>query len=500
MLYPSKLAVGQLIEERYRVAELIGSGGMSHVYLAEDLRLPGKWWAVKESVSPGITEYASGDIVAEAELLISLNHPRLPRVTDFYPPDKDGYSYLVMDYIDGVTLSRYLELHPGPLPWDRVIQYAMQLLEVLKYLHNLPTPIIYRDLKPSNIMLTGQHELVLIDFGIARNYGRSGDADTSKLGTVGFAAPEQYVGQSQPVSDLYGLGALLLHLVTGGKYCSWEPGMESRLQGVVPSQFIPVLRRLLRDRPEERYPSAASVLDALASIDLSGRTRVEETPSRLTSRMTDAVVVSLAGTASGLGTTHTSLAVAARLSRYGLTAWVDGSPDGGVFHNLYAMVQGQELVPTGMYDVASFAWNNVHYWTCPDKGSGRLPEGDYSFIVLDLGTASGKGALEEFDQSDMPLLIASGADWRLGEVLHWLRRRRLEPQRGWKVVLPLAGDNAAVLLQKALGTAEVYALPLQHDPFRSKGRLGDVLEVMLKEAIDMRKPQRGSALFRGKRQ
>ncbi|MFF2911246.1 serine/threonine-protein kinase [Paenibacillus sp. NPDC057934] len=500
MLYPSKLAVGQLLGERYRVVELIGSGGMSHVYLAEDLRLPGKWWAVKESVDPGITEYASGDIVAEAELLISLNHPRLPRVTDFYPPDKDGYSYLVMDYINGVTLSRYLELHPGPLPWDQVIQFAMQLLEVLKYLHNQRTPIIYRDLKPSNIMLTGQHELVLIDFGIARSYGRAGDDDTSKLGTVGFAAPEQYAGHSQPASDLYGLGALLLHLLTGGKYCSWQPGLESRLPGVVPPEFIPILRRLLRQRPEERYPSASSVLEALALLNPSDRTRVEETLECLTSRVTDAVVVSLAGTSSGLGTTHTSLAIAVRLSKYGRTAWVDGSPDGVVFQNLYALVQGQEHVPTGMNAVPSFVWNNVHYWSCPGKENSRFPEGSYSFIVLDLGTLSEEGALEEFNQSDVPLLIASGADWRLGELLHWLRRSRLEPQKGWKVGLPLAGDNAAVLLQKALGTAEVYALPLQHDPFRSKGRLSDVLEVMLKEAIAMRKPQRRSALFRGKRQ
>ncbi|MFC3749825.1 serine/threonine protein kinase [Paenibacillus sp. GCM10012306] len=499
MRYPSKLAVGQLLGERYRVVDLIGSGGMSQVYLAEDLRLPGKWWAVKESVSPDVM-HAAGDIEAEAELLISLNHPRLPRVTDFYPPDKEGYSYLVMDYIEGVTLSRYLELHPGPVPWNLLIQYALQLLEVLKYLHNQPTPIIYRDLKPSNIMLTGQHNLVLIDFGIARSYGRAGDGDTSKLGTVGFAAPEQYAGQSQPVSDLYGLGALLLYLATGGEYCSWEPGMESRLQGDVPPEFIPVLRRLLRQLPEERYPSAALVLEALASLDLGKRIRVEEIPERPTTCESEAVVVSLAGTANGLGTTHTSLAVAARLSRHGLTAWVDGSSDGAVFRNLFAMVQGQELVPADMCAALSFAWSNVHYWSSPGKGNSRLPHGEYSFIVLDLGTLSEEGDMEAFNHCDVPLLIASGADWRLGELLHWLRRRRLEPKKGWKVGLPLAGDSAAVLLQKALGTAEVFALPLQHDPFRSKGRLGNVLEVMLKEAIAMRRPQRRSALFRGKMQ
>lgn len=214
MEYPSKLFVGHMIGGRYKMIRKIGEGGMSHVYLAEDLKLPGKLWAIKESVSdPKL--YSS--IRDEAQLLISLSHARLPRIVDFFPPDNDGYTYLVMDYIQGITLEKYFSGYRGRIPMDSILQLADQLLEVLDYLHTHEPAVIFRDLKPSNIMLTEQLELRLIDFGIARNYKQEQTQDTVKLGTVGFAAPEQYgSGQSDARSDLYGFGALLLYLSTGG--------------------------------------------------------------------------------------------------------------------------------------------------------------------------------------------------------------------------------------------------------------------------------------------
>jgi len=219
MDHPSKLLIGLTIGGRYEIVRKIGEGGMSHVYLAEDLKLPGKLWAVKESVVDP-KHYSS--IRDEAKLLISLSHVRLPRIVDFFPPDNDGYSYLVMDYIQGITLEKYFSGYRGKIPVDSILQLADQLLEVLGYLHTHDPVIIFRDLKPSNIMLTEQLELRLIDFGIARNYKQEQSQDTVKLGTIGFAAPEQYgSGQSDARSDLYGLGALLLYLSTAGDYSEW---------------------------------------------------------------------------------------------------------------------------------------------------------------------------------------------------------------------------------------------------------------------------------------
>lgn len=491
MEFAAKLSVGQILGGRYGIRELIGTGGMSRVYLAEDLRLPGVLRAVKESVVRE-GQAGAGAIRAEAELLISLRHPLLPQIADFFPPDADGYSYLVMEYIEGITLQQYMAEHPGAVPGGSMISYARKLLEVLEYLHSHQPPIIYRDLKPSNIMLTGEHELKVIDFGIARRLRSGNGEDTEKLGTAGFAAPEQYGGgQSSPQSDLYSLGALLLYMASGGRFSVWQPGLEKRLHGQLPDRLIPVIRRLLRHHPEERYGSAEEVREALGQLEPleTGRAwlaALEQPPRRPAERAAylhlqqAAAVVAVLGVSPGLGVTHTSLAAACCLSRAGLTAWVDCTPDSQVFNRMKNLAEAGE--PGRLSDMPDlpFTWNGVDYWRLsPDEGLPQRPGEAYSFIVLDLGTGSYEGALASFIGSDVPLLLASGADWRLEEPLHWLRRRELAPEPEWRICLPLAGGAAAELLASALGTGRVYSLPHQPDPFQRKGKLVQAISGLL---------------------
>lgn len=146
------------------------------------------------------------------------------------------------------------------------MEFVLQLLDVLSYLHNLDPPVIYRDLKPSNIMITPEHEVRLIDFGIARSYKTHLAEDTVKLGTAGFAAPEQYgSGQTDARSDLYGLGALMLYLMTSGAYTEWIQGVESSIRSDVPRTYAPVVRRLLRYDVNERFQTANEVRKEAAS-------------------------------------------------------------------------------------------------------------------------------------------------------------------------------------------------------------------------------------------
>ncbi|WP_339314451.1 serine/threonine-protein kinase [Paenibacillus sp. FSL R10-2734] len=498
MLFETKLKIGQVVNDRYRIAGQLGSGGMSIVYLAEDLRLKGKRWAVKESLC--LAELHS-DIQAEADMLITLDHPRLPRIVDFNLPDSEGYSYLIMDYIEGVSLSQLMKDNPGPLPSDFIIQVAKQLLEVLQYLHGHHPPIIYRDLKPSNIMLTLQKELMLIDFGIARSYRHGISEDTVKLGTVGFAAPEQYgSGQSQPVSDLYGLGALILYMATGGQCSQWESGMEDRLYNHMPERIIPVIRRLLRHHPEERYQNAEAVLQALVRVE-SQMTRENDlavsVPLPLEKRK--ATVIALLGVASGLGTTHTSFAVSSLLALKGATAWADLSPNSSVYDRIRSMHYTQITAVPGTDEQSAFSWKGVHYWKRPLQGKlAELLRGDYQFVVLDLGTGDYDEALEEFKYSDIPVLIASGADWRLEDILVWLKRKGLQPEMNWKVGLPLAERSAAQLLQAAIGTGKVYGLPFQQDPFKDKGKLVDVINEMFEELLNVPNKSRSRGFFQKK--
>lgn len=341
--------------------------------------------------------------------------------------------------------------HPAALTGGRIISYARQLLEVLQYLHSHHPPIVYRDLKPSNIMLAGQQELRLIDFGIARKLRNGPDEDTEKLGTAGFAAPEQYgSAQSSPLSDLYGLGALLLYMASGGQFSSWQPGMERKLHGSIPDRLIPVIRRLLRHHPEERYGSAQEVLSALEPLEAQAaeliapelKPDLQAASVRLQSQQT--LVVAVLGVAPGLGTTHTSLAVSQYLSRTGHTAWVECAPDAQVFNRIKGMAEVPErsAIHGGVRPERPYTWNNVDFWKlAPADGLPQRTGEAYSFVVLDLGTGGYEGALTAFTASGRPLLVASGADWRLEDTLHWLRRSGLTLSRNggsvcrWPAVL-----------------------------------------------------------------
>lgn len=496
MYFESKLQVGRVLDDRYRIIDQIGSGGMSNVYLAEDLRLRGKRWAIKESVC--LDEHYS-DIQEEAEMLIALEHPRLPRIVDYYLPDKGGNAYLIMDYIEGMTLSQLMKDNPGPLPSDFIIRIAKQLLEVLQYLHGQHPPIIYRDLKPANIMLTMQKELMLIDFGIARNYRKGIAEDTVKLGTVGFAAPEQYgSGQSQPVSDLYGLGALLLYMATGGRYSHWESGMEDKIRDHIPSGLIPVVRRLLRYHPEERYQHASAVLEAINRVEseMHEVSRKEDSVSLYIGNR-NARVIALLGVKSGIGTTHTSFAISSYLAEIGPTAWVDLSPESYVYDRISRMYEGMmDKVPV-KGGPSAFVWRKVHYFKRPLHGNlSELLRGDYQFVVLDLGSGGYEGALDEFRQSDCPILIASGADWRLEEILLWIRRSGLQPERKWRVGLPFAERKSVELLQDATGIGKIYGLPYQQDPFVRKGKMEDILTEMLEDVSDTNNKRKGRVFLR----
>lgn len=492
MLFESMLQIGQVIDNRYYIIDLIGSGGMSKVYLAEDLKLKGKRWAIKECMC---SEDHFSVLREEADMLIALDHPRLPRIVDYYLPNTGGNAYLIMDYIEGMTLSQLMKDNPGPLPGEFIVHIAKQLLEVLQYLHGQRPPIVYRDLKPGNIMLTIQKELMLIDFGIARSYKKGNTEDTVKLGTAGFAAPEQYGGgQSGPVSDLYGLGALLLFMATGGQYSYWEYGLESKLCDQIPDGLIPVIRRLLRHHPEDRYQHAAAVLEALMLVeaDMNTVSRSEISVPVVPSKR-HAKVITLLGVGSGIGTTHTSFAVSHCLANKGLTAWVDFSPDSLVYDRIRNMYQTQ-LDTVSDSDVHyTFEWKKVHFFKRPSHGKlTDLLRGDYQFVVLDLGTGEYEEALGVFRQSDCPILIASGADWRLEELLQWIRRRGLQPDPKWRIGMPLAERTSVELLQSALNIPQVYGLPFQQDPFRRKGELGKILDRLLEDMTEIRGRRKGS--------
>ncbi len=207
-----------LLNGRYAIVKRLGKGGMGAVYQATDTRIGGKVWAIKELsdaalVDPVDKQQAREAFQREAQMLALLDHVNLPKVNDFFT--EGGKLYLVMDYIDGRTLQDVLEASPGPLPEAQVLEWAGQLCEVLDYLHRCTPPIIFRDLKPGNIMLDKSQRVKLIDFGVARLFKTGQARDTANFGTAGYAPPEQYgKGQTDGRSDIYALGVTLHELLT----------------------------------------------------------------------------------------------------------------------------------------------------------------------------------------------------------------------------------------------------------------------------------------------
>ena len=213
------LVNSHLLMQRYRILGQLGRGGFGAVYKAEDIRFGNRAVAIKEmnpvNLSPEEVTEATEAFKQEALLLASLTHPNLPRIYDHF--SDTGRWYLVMDFIEGETLEEYLQKAPGGyLAVEEALAIGMHLCSVLGYLHACQPPIIFRDLKPANIMRTAEGNYYLIDFGIARHFKPGQARDTVAFGSPGYAAPEQYGRrQTTPRADIYSLGATLHHLFTG---------------------------------------------------------------------------------------------------------------------------------------------------------------------------------------------------------------------------------------------------------------------------------------------
>ncbi|HTK38562.1 MAG TPA: protein kinase, partial [Pyrinomonadaceae bacterium] len=212
---------GTVLNSRYEIVRKIGGGGMGAVYLASDNNLGGVLRAVKEMVQSYIEESqqdkAINDFKRESMILSTLDHPSIPTIFDYFFDEKESRFYLVMKYISGGDLSARLRAAPeGRVDEKSVTEWAIQIADVLDYLHNQPSTIVYRDLKPSNIMIDGNtNRVMLIDFGIARAIGQIEEKGVTAVGTMGYAPPELFSGNVEPRSDIYSLGSTMFHLLTG---------------------------------------------------------------------------------------------------------------------------------------------------------------------------------------------------------------------------------------------------------------------------------------------
>jgi tRNA A-37 threonylcarbamoyl transferase component Bud32 len=268
---------GTMLYSRYEIVRRIGGGGMGAVYLAKDKNLGEQPRAVKEMIQQNIDESqhekAVGDFKRESMLLASLEHPSIPTIYDYFYDDGAARFYLVMKYISGGDfLARLRNAPGGRLDEKTVTDWACQVADVLHYLHKQNPPIIYRDLKPANLMIDGNSgRVMLIDFGIAR-WVQKEEKGVTAVGTMGYAPPELFSGKVEPRSDIYSLGATMFHLLTGADpqdnpLLIFDFNKNPRPRQITPAlsnEMEAILMRAVEYKPEGRFRSAAEMRDVLS--------------------------------------------------------------------------------------------------------------------------------------------------------------------------------------------------------------------------------------------
>ncbi len=266
---------GAVLNGRYKMVKALGEGGMARVYQAVEIST-GKKLAVKEMEerfsSSEEKARALEQFRGEAVMLLRLSHPHIPRVIDYF---SQGLShFMVMEFIEGSDLDKQLRQRGAPYPERTVVNWGIEICRVLYYLHIQNPPVIFRDIKPSNIILTPERKLILLDFGIARIFKAHKSSDTFAMGTEGYAAPEQYLGggQTDPRSDIYALAATLYHLSTGEVPLFAFPRLKE-----LSSRLAAVLKKATELDPDMRYGNAKEF--RLALMDCFGGEGIRRTAS-----------------------------------------------------------------------------------------------------------------------------------------------------------------------------------------------------------------------------
>ncbi len=358
------LRPGTRLLERYEIVDIIGRGGMSTVYRARDLHFPQleRWVALKEMsvLRPRERDDVMAAFEREAHLLAQLRHPAIPVVYDYFTVG--DRAYLVLEFIEGKTLDRVIKEAPGFLPEEKVIRWGIELCDVLHYLHTRPRPIIFRDLKPANIMVTPDERLVLIDFGIARLFDP--ERRGTVIGTEGYAPPEQYRGIITPLVDIYALGATLHHMLTKRDPRKEPPFSfaERPIRKINPNvspELEALVYRALAYRPEERFSSAEEMKRALQAL-LHRRGRPEE------------------------GATTRTLPTRNLTETAGLPHTVDlGHPEGGRETQTLttSLPPDTQVIRTGGTGAKSRAPQPVWTFACEDEiRASALVQGDLVFV------------------------------------------------------------------------------------------------------------------------
>ncbi len=275
-----------MLNRRWQVVERLGQGGMGTVYLSNDLNLPNLGDSKRSCVVKQLRddffrqedrERAIQFFFREAQVLSALSHPNIVAILDFF--QEEGKSYLIMEYVRGKNLHEMLMERGEPFLNEEVIDWAIQVCEVLHYLHTHDPPVIYRDLKPSNIMIDERNQVKLVDFGIARPFEES--EDNTHVVSQGYSPPEQYWGAADPRSDVYALGCTMYFLLTGKDSLALTVSNPKKLNSEVLDTLDRIVQRATQQDVWSRYQSALEMKEELIFLRSKIQPKAKESKSKI---------------------------------------------------------------------------------------------------------------------------------------------------------------------------------------------------------------------------
>lgn len=281
------ISIGSVLDRKYEVIKVLGQGGMSRVYLCRNNRL-GNLWAIKEVKKELQCQMG---FLAEPNILKKLNHSGIPRIIDIFYENNN--LYIVEDYIEGQTLENLIDKE-GSLDDIKACEIALELCEILAYLHSFEPPIIYRDLKPSNVMITPKNEVKLIDFGISRVYKESKSTDTIYMGSKGYAAPEQYgLSQSNIRTDIYGLGTTMYFMLMGNPPDGFTKPLNDNEYADVNNELKKIVMKAMQIEQSNRYADVSAMKSEIIEfLQVCSKTRVLNFEIRHESDITKTLLLS----------------------------------------------------------------------------------------------------------------------------------------------------------------------------------------------------------------
>ncbi|MBW9148755.1 serine/threonine protein kinase [Clostridium sp. CM028] len=251
---------GDILDKKYVVIKILGKGGMGTVYLCENI-IQGNFWAIKEVIK----NTKNIDILTEANILKNLSHPGIRRIVDIFYENNN--LYMVQDYVEGQTLKEYVKVN-GRIQTEKTCRITSDLCDIIGYLHNQNPAIIYRDIKPSNIIITTSEKVVLIDFGISKIYKGDKSQDTVCAGSNGYAAPEQYgLGKCCTQTDIYGIGMLVYFMVKGKTpFTGIEPLLNENYGPDINEKLKIIIQKCVKIDIKDRYISVKDLKKEILEV------------------------------------------------------------------------------------------------------------------------------------------------------------------------------------------------------------------------------------------